>query len=156
MMYDKSQTGWLVILIFVPIIVFMPLAYIKQWGDNPVTLGSLIVLTGIMVFIALLFYKLRIKIDDAGIHLIYGIGLVRKTIRPDRVDHIECIKTPWYYGLGIRITPKGILYNIHSLKAVRIEYQKGGKQKRIMIGTPQPEELKEFLQHKYNSGKTDH
>jgi hypothetical protein len=105
----------------------------------------MIVLTGIMIFVGLLFYKLRIKIDGGGIHLIYGTGLIRKTIRPDRIDQLTVLKTPWYCGLGIRITPKGILYNIHSLRAVKIDYVKRGRQKTVMIGTPEPEDLREFL-----------
>jgi hypothetical protein len=155
MTYEKSEFGWLIILLFFPIVAFLPLAYIYQWGNHPISLTPMMVLSGIMVFIALLFYKLRIKIDEGGIHLIYGIGLIRKNIRPDRVDRVQSMKTPWYYGLGIRITPKGILYNIHSLKAVKIDYIKRGRQKTIMIGTPQPEGLREFLTRKYITAKTD-
>ena len=83
--------------------------------------------------------------EKDGVRLKYGIGLISLKFKMDEVESLESIKTPWYYGLGIRITPKGILYNIQGLKAVRIHYLKDGKSKKVMIGTDEPEELMKAL-----------
>ncbi|WP_159038497.1 hypothetical protein [Brumimicrobium mesophilum] len=51
-----------------------------------------------------------------------------------------------HYGLGIRFTAQGMLYNIQGLKAVKIKYISNGKSKSVMIGTAEPEILKEALE----------
>jgi hypothetical protein len=152
MIYDKSEFGWMIFVLFLPIVVFLPLAYVYQWGNHPLPLFPMIGLTVFLIFIVSLFYQLRIIIKDRAIHLIYGIGLVKETIRPERINELTLLKTPWYYGLGIRFTPMGILYNIHSLKAVKIDCLKRGRQKTVLIGTPDPEELRNFLLRRFKIG----
>ncbi|MEM1137399.1 MAG: hypothetical protein AAGI07_16285, partial [Bacteroidota bacterium] len=77
MLYKKSQTGWLVIGIFAPIIIFLYLAYANQWGNNPIPLIPFLIMLVFFVLIASLFYRLTIKFDGSILKLIYGIGLIR-------------------------------------------------------------------------------
>lgn len=146
MNYMKSQTGWILLGLFVPILVFLLFAYLTQWGDRPIPTILFLLLTGLLIFITLLFYKLTIEIVGTTIQIIYGIGLIRIKLILDVLHKVEVITTPWYYGLGIRITPKGMLYNIQGFKAVKLEYQHKGKNISVMIGTPEPERLKESLE----------
>jgi len=150
MKYKKSQTGWVLIAIFAPVLGFLFLAHLNRWGNNPLPLTPFLILSGLFVFISLLFYKLTVHVEKSKIKLIYGIGLIRATFKIDQLSRAEVIKTPWYYGLGIRITPKGMLYNIHGSQAVRLEYQHKGKSKSVMIGTPEPEQLKDYLEKNFS------
>jgi len=99
-----------------------------------------------------MFYKLSVELQGTKLRLIYGIGLIRFKFNIDQLECSEIITTPWYYGLGIRITPKGMLYNIHGSKAVRIEYITNGKRESVMIGTPEPEQLKNSLEQNVRKG----
>lgn len=146
MTYNKSQTGWLILVIMVPIIVFLFITYLNQWGNNPIPLIPYLSISGILVLVVLLFYKLTIRIDGRKIEAIYGIGLIKFTIRIDVLNSVKTLRTPWWYGWGIRFTPKGRLYNIHGSKAVRLEYRREGKSKSIMLGTPEPEKLKDIIE----------
>lgn len=132
--------------IFVPVILFLFLAYVNQWGNNPLPLIPFLVSAGLFVFIGSLFYQLTIELNGSVLKLIYGIGLIRITFKIDRLVAVKTIKTPWYWGLGIRITPKGMLYNIQGSKAVKIEYISNSKSKSVMVGTPEPERLKQVLE----------
>jgi hypothetical protein len=145
MVYRKSQTGWILIWIFVPIIAFLYLAYLNHWGNHPITFGPFVALSGLFILIAALFFKLTVEVEDSVIRVIYGIGLIRIMFRIDQLESVETLRTPWYYGLGIRVTPQGMLYNIHGTKAVRVNYLREGKRKSVMIGTPEPERLKAVL-----------
>lgn len=80
----------------------------------------------------------------------YGIGLIRIRFKIDKLEATQIIKTPWYYGLGIRVTPKGMLYNIQGSKAVEIKYLGNGKSKSVMIGTAEPELLVKALEDNFN------
>lgn len=146
MTYKKSQTGWLIIIITTPIFILLLITYLNQWGNNPIPLIPYLAISGILILVVLLFYKLTIQIDGRKIEAIYGIGLIKFTIKIDVLNSVSIIGTPWWYGWGIRFTPKGWLYNIHGSKAVRLEYRREGKSKKIMLGTPEPDKLKESLE----------
>lgn len=105
MTYKKSQTGWLIVIIVSPILVFLLFTYLFQWGNNPITLIPFLGISGIMIFVILLFYKLTIRIEGRKIEAIYGIGLIKFTIRIDVLNSVSIIRTPWWYGWGIRFTP---------------------------------------------------
>ena len=96
-----------------------------------------------------MFYKLTVELSDSTLKLTYGIGLIRIKFKIDELLQTNIIRTPWYYGLGIRITPKGMLYNIQGLKAIKIDYTSSGKRKSVMIGTPEPDQLKKALEYNW-------
>jgi hypothetical protein len=133
------------VLIFATAILYLYLAYANQWGNNPLPFAPFLLLSILCFVICLLFYKQTVEIDGSTLKLIYGIGLIKLKFKIDQLERTEIIKTPWYYGLGIRITPKGMLYNINGSKAVKIEYRSNGKNKSIMVGTADPEQLKRAL-----------
>lgn len=145
MSYKKTQIGWFFILTFFPLIVLMSLFYIKQWGNEPLTFSLFLFIAGLFLLILALFYQLKVEIEGKVLRLSYGIGLIRFRFAMDTLVETKVIKTPWYYGLGIRITPKGLLYNIQGRKAVEISYLRDGKKKSFMVGSAEPEELKRAL-----------
>nr|WP_299074110.1 hypothetical protein [uncultured Allomuricauda sp.] len=146
MKYKKSQIGWVALLIFALVIILPYLVYANQWGNNPLPSTPFLVLVLIFVVICFMFYKLKVELSGSILKLTYGIGLIRIKLKIDELERTEIVKTPWYYGLGIRITPKGMLYNIQGSKAVSIEYTSNGKRKLVMVGSPEPERLKEALE----------
>ena len=149
--YRRSQYGWVIICLFAPMILFMILSYFYQWGNNPLTLVPFVLVTCLLGIIISLFYQLTIVIKDSELRLIYGIGLIRFRFKIDSLEGIKTIKTPWYYGLGIRLTPRGMLYNIHGSKAVQIKYLTNGISKSVMIGTPEPKRLTQKLKKAFPS-----
>jgi amino acid permease len=148
MKYEKTQIGWLMIIIFSVVIISLTLSYLQKFGETPLPLNIFLVLLIIFFSVLLVFYKLKIKVDQDGVHVIYGLGLVHIKIKPEKVFAIRVVKSPWYYGLGIRFTPKGMLYNIQGSKAVQVTYAEG-KNKTVLIGTNDPENLKKALETKY-------
>lgn len=149
MKYEKVQTGWFMIIIFSLIIVCLTISYLMKIGDN--SLPTIVFIPMIVSFIIffLIFYRLKIRVDDSGIHIIYGIGLIHIKIKPEKVNQVGVVKTPLYYGLGIRITEKGMLYNIQGRDAVQVSYFKG-KDKTVLIGSNDAIALKDFIEEKYS------
>jgi hypothetical protein len=148
MKYEKNQTGWVLVILFSLIILNLTIAYLKQSGSNPLPLNAFVALLVLFLTAILIFYRLKIRVDNNGLHVIYGIGLVHVKINPEKVFDVRIVKSPWYYGLGIRFTPKGMLYNVQGLTAVRLSYLQG-KNKTVTIGSNDPERLKKVLEHKY-------
>lgn len=93
----------------------------------------------IVVAVALLlFYRLAVTVDDGGISLAFGMGLIRRTIAFQTVQSAEVVTTPWYYGFGIRLTKWGWMWNISGVRGVQLTYKTG---KRFRIGTDDPDGL---------------
>ncbi len=150
MRYETTQYGWFLIVIFLAIIVFLFLAYFNQWGTNPIPNAPFLIMTGVFVIPLVLFYKLKIIIKERSIRIIYGIGLVRKIFSPERIVSVENLKIPWYSGMGIRITAHGWLYSVEGFRVVKIIFRKDGAEKTVLIGTPEPEQLKTALENHFS------
>lgn len=146
--YQKTQIGWLMIIIFSLIIIHITLAYLLKIGDKPLSFNVYIILLSVFLLTFLTFYKLKIVVDSSSIHIIYGIGLVHIRIKPQKIHSVNVVKVPWIYGLGIRFTGKGMLYNIQGRDAVEISYF-DGKKKTVLIGNDNPLLLKDFIEKVY-------
>ena len=149
MMYRKSQYGRLLIVVVLGVLIFLFLSYLYQWGDNPIPFLPFLLITILFLVVFVLFYKLTIEIRGSELYIIYGVGIIRIVFKIDQLKHVEAIRTPWYYGLGIRITPKGMLYSIQGLKAVRLQFSSKGRHKKVMVGTPEPDKLAQRLREAF-------
>lgn len=140
MNYQHTQLGWILIAVLVPAILLVVLAYFLQLGNNPVNLEAMLTINAVLLLVLLCFYRLKIRIKDNTIHLIYGIGLIHIRLRPTAITEVREVKIPFYAGWGIRFTPSGMLYNIHGNKAVAITHGPG--KRTVRIGTSDPTELR--------------
>lgn len=149
MNYDKSQTATLLLAILSIALVSVTLIYFNGWGSESMPLIVYILITVVIIVIMLLFYKLKVKIDSEGIHLIYGVGLICINLKPEEVIKVEPTRMPFYYGYGIRFTPRGMLYNIQGTHVVKLTYVKQ-KQMIVFIGTAHAQELANAILKRYN------
>ncbi len=138
--YGKLFTG-----IILVVLILIQWSYFAQTGSKPLTLTPYVILSILFVFILSAFYKLTIKVDSDRICFVYGIGLVKVTKKIDTIKSIKELKTPWYWGLGIRMTPNGWLYNIQSREALELTYTINGTENRILIGSNQRTELRKAV-----------
>jgi len=70
----------------------------------------------------------------------YGIGLIKIRIQQKEIESTKLVRNHWYYGLGIRVIPNGILYNAHGLDAVELTFK--GKRNIIRISSLDCKKLK--------------
>ena len=122
-------------------IVILPLVFLPAWlaGANTVAGLIAVLLLGILV----LFYNLTVEIDGEHLRIRFGIGLIRKRFPLDEIDTCQPVKNSWLYGWGIRLTPRGWLYNVSGLEAVELKMKSG---KTCRIGTDEPKVLAAALQ----------
>lgn len=72
----------------------------------------------------------------------FGIGLIKKRFDLKDIIKAYTVRNHWYYGWGIRIIPRGWLFNVSGLDAIEIVMSSG---KRYRIGTDQPDELSQTI-----------
>ena len=97
-----------------------------------------LVVSIILLVCLVLFYKLRITIEDETLCASFGPGIIRKRVRLAEIVGCEPIRIRWWYGWGIHLTPFGWLYNVSGLDAVAITLRTGRK---FALGTDDPHGL---------------
>ena len=96
-------------------------------------------IVSIMLLVCLvLFYRLKITIEDETLCASFGPGIIRKRVRLAEIVRCEPIRIRWWYGWGIHLTPSGWLYNVSGFDAVAITLRNG---KKFALGTDDPQGL---------------
>ena len=136
--YKHTQVGYIHVIAWSAIILV--LACINVFiGFEPYTLIFLILLA---VLLALLS-TLTVRVGGGAITVQFGVGIIRKRIQLSDVETYAKVRNPWYYGLGIRYTPRGWLYNIYGLSAIELLMKNG---RTCRIGTDDPDGFAQALQ----------
>jgi len=139
--YSKTSYSFIIIGCMLLSILGMGISYLYQWGNSPIPLIPTIIIEVIFIGIVLLMYQLKITIDDSKISILLGIGLIKKSIllKNIAITSMKKVSIPWYYGIGIRLTPYGMLYNVQPGSALLIHSK--NKQRSILVGTKDAKKL---------------
>jgi hypothetical protein len=118
--YRHTQVGTVILVsLAIPALV---LAVAVTAGAAPV---SLLPLLGVFLACMVLFGSLTVEVDRAAVSLRFGFGLIRRRFPLAEVRNVSVVRNRWYYGWGIRLLPRGWLYNVSGLDAVEIELADG-------------------------------
>ena len=142
MKYRHTQIGYLHLVLYSALLLFI--GYLNIVMDfNPFVLVGLIV-----IFIVIgIFTRLTVAVDDQMIKIQFGLGVIRKVFRLKDIEAYCVVKNPWYYGWGIRFTPRGWLFNVSGFSAIELQMKSG---KRYRIGTDDPDNLAKALDEALN------
>lgn len=135
--YKHTQVGYLLLIVF-SVVILVTSYLIIVTDSHPAALVALI----IMLIALGLFATLTVTIDDRMIKLQFGVGLIRKRFLLKDIETFRVVKNPWYYGWGIRLTPRGWLFNVSGLSAIELQMKSG---RHYRIGTDEPERLAKAL-----------
>ena len=129
--YEHTQIGHVIIWSLLAIILIASGGLIGHRAQ-PV-IASIILLVCVV-----LFYRLKITIEDETLCASFGPGVIRKKVRLAEIVGCEPIRIRWWYGWGIHLTPSGWLYNVSGFDAVAITLRNG---KKFALGTDDPQGL---------------
>ena len=135
--YNHTQVGYIHVISYSTVLLFLVCLNVFTEFE-PFTLIPLIV----MLILLALFSTLTVRVGGGVITVQFGVGVIRKRIQLNDVETYAIVRNPWYYGLGIRYTPRGWLYNIYGLSAIELLMRNG---KTCRIGTDDPEGLAKAL-----------
>jgi hypothetical protein len=142
--YRKFQFGWVIVVTFVTILIWITFAYIYQWGNNPIDKPGYIFFIVLFGLVLLGFYGMTITVTDKQIKIKLGIGFYTKKIDLSSIKSVDTQKYPVFYGYGIRFIPNGFLYNVSGRHAIEIKFK--NKSQVIKIGTNDWDNLREVIE----------
>jgi hypothetical protein len=131
--YKHTQIGYFLLVSYSAVVLFLGYLNIKT-DFYPLTLATLI----IMLIVLGIFSRLTVIVDDQMIKIQFGLRVIRKVFQLKEIEAYGVVKNPWYYGWGIRYTPRGWLFNVSGLSAIELQLTSG---KRYRIGTDDPDNL---------------
>jgi len=130
--YEHTQIGHVIIWTLLGIIL------IANGVTEALAHWPTLVVSLILLLCLVLFYRLKITIEDETLWASFGAGIIRKRVRLAEIVGCEPIRIRWWYGWGIHLTPWGWLYNVSGFDAVAITLRDG---KRFALGTDDPHGL---------------
>lgn len=135
--YRHTQIGWVIILSIAPVLLLLsPILFAPGVGALGYVVFAVVALT------LPLFGTLRVTVDGTVLRARFGVGLIGKRVPLAEIRHFSVVKSPWYYGWGIRFIPGGVLYNVSGFRSVEL-LLKGGA--RFRLGSDEPDELAKAL-----------
>ena len=100
--YEHTQIGHVIIWSLLPIILIVSGGLISNHAPP-------IIVSIILLVCVVLFYRLKIAIEDETLCASFGPGIIRKRVRLAEIVGCEPIRIRWRYGWGIHLTPRGWL-----------------------------------------------
>ena len=136
-LYQRTQ--YTNAMVMVPLYyLWLPIVLIFGFEDLDESLPVL-VLTFLLVSVLFFgFRSLMVTVTPTEVEMVYSFGWPRKTIERARIVSAEPLRIPWWYGAGIRRTPKGWMWSIWGLDTVILNLSDG---RCFLIGTEDPEGL---------------
>ena len=99
--YEHTQIGHVIIWSLLAIILIASGELVgPSFHREPPVIVSII-----LPVCLVLFYKLRITIEDETLCVSFGLGIIRKRVQLTEIVGCEPIRIRWWYGWGIHLTP---------------------------------------------------
>jgi len=141
--YRHTQVGRITIAV-------MAIAWVAMlWWSVRVSQPASVMLAVLFGCLLALFSTLTVIVRDQAIEVFFGPGLIRRRIPLRRIREVREVRTPWYYGWGIRLTPYGWLWNVSGLGGVEVQFDDG---RRFRIGSDEPAKLAEAIRRGIRDG----
>ena len=145
--YKYTQVGIVTILMILlvgAVTVFFVGSGLKfTEGQDAAVLKVIIVVAGAFILALVLFYSFTIQIADGKLNFWFGFGVIRKSFPIEGIRSCEIVRTPWYYGWGIKSIPGGWLYSVApGGRALELIFK---DDRMIHLGTDRPEEIKQRI-----------
>lgn len=127
--YRHTQAGTLLFLTIVPAAVATLLGALVCWGPAALPLAATALLLG---GVAYAFSSLTVEVTPTELRWFFGPGFWRKSLSRADIASATPVRNKWWWGWGVRLTPRGWLYNVGGLEAVEIVLKDG---KTLRIGS---------------------
>jgi len=148
--YKEFTFGWLIFAFVIPIHLLLTYLYINKLGDRPIDTNGYMAITLAFILVYIMFYGMTTKVTLDSISVSFGIGLIKKRTPLSRIKKVDAVRTPWYYGWGIRIIPDGMLYNISGTDGVELRFS--DTDRTLRIGSKDSSALKKEIEKRLREG----
>jgi hypothetical protein len=139
--YRHTQFGTLVVAVLgIGVATTAAILFTVQSADERTLIGAVL---GFLLLCLFLFRSLTVVVSSKEVEVSFGPGVFRRRFHVDHIVSAGRVRNPWYFGWGIRLTPRGWMYNVSGFDAVEIEMEDN---RAFRIGTDDPDHLLKAIQ----------
>jgi len=147
--YESKSVGhWIYVLAGLFAIGGVGIAVMQELEEGQGVFIGLAILVFSLILVS--FATLTVRVTQREIAWSFGGGVIGRRIKLERVRGVEAKRSAWYWGWGIRWTPRGWLWRSYGLDAVWLELENG---RRVGIGTQDPEGLERAIRRRTTSAR---
>ena len=135
MAYRHTQVGWVLILILGGIATLLAVLALSSGG--PASIALVLVIALLVVCLAL-FYALTVIVNQRGIELRMGPGVIRRRVELGEIESVTQRHLPWWavaYGIRMSLDAKRQLWRVSGSETVDLVLT---GDRRLLIGTDEP------------------
>ena len=92
----------------------------------------------LVALIVTVFSTMTIEVIDGELRYHFSFGFWNKRVPVDEIESAAATTSSWLEGWGIRVTFRGMLYNVSGTRAVEVRLRSG---RQFRLGTDEPEVL---------------
>ena len=131
-MYRHTQTSPLALpLIGVAVTLVVWATLTGEGGD----VGPVVLIVAVAVT---LVSRLTVVMSDDAVTVSFVPGLIRRRISLRHILAARPLRSHWFWGVGIRVVPRGWMWNVWGFDVVELDLDSG---RRFRIGTDEPRAL---------------
>jgi len=111
-------------------------------GPNPALLAVIVPIMAIVGALHWILYSMTIDVSEKELNWHFGPALWRKRILLQDIAHVQRIRIPWWYGIGIKYTPRAWVYLVTPGDGVEIQTINN---EIVLLGTDDADRLLDVL-----------
>jgi hypothetical protein len=139
--YHHRQTNRNTLVIFTSIAVVVTVCWML-FMPAKMPLAALLGPLALTAAVVAVVSTFTIDVTEHELILAFGLGLFRRRVPLSDIVQVERTAVPWWYGVGIKITPSYVTYVVATGPAVAITLSKG---MALRISTDDPDALMRAL-----------
>ena len=152
--YTHTQRGrshWIALVIGA---VVVGISWAFGSGRTTLILGLCAVLPAVLVIWA--FSAMTVTVTDDVVEVRFRLGWPYRSVKRRNIGSHAPVRSPWWYGFGLRFIPGGFMWNVWGLDAVELRMASDASDsflfadrpgKAFRIGTDDPEGLDRALRN---------
>jgi hypothetical protein len=125
--YDRTEFGWPVV-----IVLAISAAFVAALDWRLGITWAAVIVPSLLVVLAVMFSALRVRVGDGALHWSFLLGFPSGTIPLATLTDVEATTTTLLDGIGLHLTFRGWVWNVHNGSAVWLHRSDGGP---VIIGT---------------------
>lgn len=130
--YERSEFGW-------PIFAFMLIvAAVLAIVASATQVWPVWIVAFVIALCAFAFSTLRVRVTSDDVRWAFSFGFPGGRIALDDLASVQAVKVSALNGIGIHLTLRGWLWNVHTGSAVWLRRKRGGA---VLLGCDDPDAL---------------
>ena len=125
MHYHHRQFSRLVVISCIAMTAILAFLFLGVPHDQPLILGILAAVLALEIVVHWLLSSLTVEVSDDELSWFFGPGFWRKRVARSTIAHVSRVRLPWWYGIGIKYTPRAWVYLVAPGEGVEVALTNG-------------------------------